>query len=204
MFSEQLECFQLSSSTMSLGSLNKNFCQDRPILGRNFVFLKKITNLSLFVRARPTIGPNESVFSLFFKQVVKTCWAGQIQKNYKCFGEKRALVPHCKMYLVIETLIFIPSSSHLAVVPWALPCVSISLTVFTFYLSLNIIVTSLQFYWIWFQLNLSFLAAHSDQITADLDRFGVSLEDGGIFLLLSSLLFLQEIISPSQPSECGQ
>ena len=38
------------------------------------------------------MGPNESVFSIYFrKKVFKTCLAGKIQK-LKTFGEKRALV----------------------------------------------------------------------------------------------------------------
>ena len=39
MGSEQLECFRISSSPMSLGSWNPNFSQDRPILGK-ITFLK--------------------------------------------------------------------------------------------------------------------------------------------------------------------
>ena len=55
MCSEHLECFQISSSTMSLRSWNPNFSQDRPIFGRR----KKLFT---------PMGLNESLFSISFRK----------------------------------------------------------------------------------------------------------------------------------------
>ena len=161
---------------MSLGSLNRNFCQDQSILGRNFVFLKKSPICPYLFERDPQLVLMKACFHYLSNKLSKLVGQVKYKKNYKCFGEKRAL-----------------------------PCVSISLTVFTFYLSLNIIVTSLQFYWIQFYL-AEFVISGCPQ-WSNHRRFGQVWRQPRRwwnFSSSSSLLFLQEIISPSQPSECGQ
>ena len=85
MYSEQLECLPVSSSTMSLGSGNPNFSQDRHILGK--IMFKKTNNLSLFV----PMGLNESVFSISFRKSFQKLSSRSNTKTINVFVRKKGV-----------------------------------------------------------------------------------------------------------------
>ena len=93
---EQLECFPISSSTMSLGSWNQNFSQNWLILGKKI--LQNITNFPPFCSRDP---------QLVWKRHICNIFRGSFQKlSRKSNTNPQTLerLLHCKIKLDIENL----------------------------------------------------------------------------------------------------
>ena len=79
MCSEQLKCFPISSSTMSLGQLKSKLLPNPAHFGKNYFFIKSPMCHCLFYI--PPLGLSEKVYTTFQDKY----------QNYKCFSQKKGL-----------------------------------------------------------------------------------------------------------------
>ena len=125
MGTEELECFWISSSTMSLGNWNPNISQDWPIWGKKYIFLNR---QFVPICSSYPMGLKAILFSIYFrKKLSKLMW----RVKYKNFSvKKRASVrlSHIAIYLCQtlnhSVIVYFVVFDKILKFPWTTPFLS--------------------------------------------------------------------------------